>query len=155
MRITQTSAAFLVTISAILIDLKTAGAQRLALPASVVDQIPNGPAPKIDETMAVGAQRNAMVSTLSVGQVSPLSAYITKPEQVIEHEIPWQPPQREGPPALEPPWLQDVAVPVFQLLPTTPSLLQSFQGISYTAWTPPDPIIAAGPNHVVVATNSS
>jgi hypothetical protein len=30
-----------------------------------------------------------------------------------------------------------------------------FYGINFTGWTPPDPIIAAGPNHVVVMTNGA
>jgi hypothetical protein len=30
-----------------------------------------------------------------------------------------------------------------------------FYGINYTGWTPPDPIIAAGPNHLVVMTNGA
>jgi len=30
-----------------------------------------------------------------------------------------------------------------------------FLGINYTGWTPPDPIIAAGPEHVVVMTNGA
>lgn len=30
----------------------------------------------------------------------------------------------------------------------------SFQGISFTGTRPPDPVIAAGPNHIVIAVNS-
>src|SRR6202035_5127980 len=41
------------------------------------------------------------------------------------------------------------------LAPTTPGLLRSFSGLTDTGWFPPDPIMTAGPNHVVVATNSS
>jgi hypothetical protein len=34
------------------------------------------------------------------------------------------------------------------------TLVQDFQGINNTGWYPPDPVIATGPNHVVVVVNS-
>jgi hypothetical protein len=39
--------------------------------------------------------------------------------------------------------------------PSAPSPNRSFEGISYTGWIPPDPILAVGPNHVCVMVNSS
>lgn len=39
--------------------------------------------------------------------------------------------------------------------PTAPTQNSNFAGISWTGWIPPDPIIAVGPNHVVVMVNSS
>jgi hypothetical protein len=39
--------------------------------------------------------------------------------------------------------------------PSAPSQEISFPGISWTAWIPPDPELAVGPNHVVVVVNSS
>ncbi len=39
--------------------------------------------------------------------------------------------------------------------PSLPTKLTDFEGISCTGWYPPDPIIAVGPNHIVVAVNSS
>lgn len=105
------------------------------------------------------AQRNGAVSTRDVPQVEPLSPYLIRPERVIEHPAPIQPPQPEYVPAIEPQSVQDVAPTMrgtsYGFMPNTPGLSQSFQGISATGWIPPDPIIAAGPNHVVVATNSS
>ena len=37
---------------------------------------------------------------------------------------------------------------------TSHSLVQDFQGTSFNGWYPPDPVIAVGPNHVVVVVNS-
>ena len=36
-----------------------------------------------------------------------------------------------------------------------PALSNNFNGISYTGWVPPDPVLAAGPNNLVLVTNGS
>ena len=36
-----------------------------------------------------------------------------------------------------------------------PIVLQNFQGISRTGWIPPDPVMAVGPNHIMICVNSS
>ena len=108
----------------------------------------------------LAAQEHSGVSTLTVPQVQPISPFLIRPEQVIEHGMPNQPAQPESIPAIRPEAIQDSSAvlnnnPSIEVIPYTPGLLLSFQGISATGWIPPDPIIAAGPNHLVVATNSS
>ncbi|MBI2987903.1 MAG: hypothetical protein HYY45_14160 [Deltaproteobacteria bacterium] len=39
--------------------------------------------------------------------------------------------------------------------PAAPSLGTNFNGISYTGWIPPDPVLAAGPSNLVLVTNGS
>jgi len=39
--------------------------------------------------------------------------------------------------------------------PAAPPLISDFEGITYTNWIPPDPVLAVGPDHLVMVVNSS
>ncbi|GEM_PF-4588375 len=61
-------------------------------------------------------------------------------------------------PLLKRPFLleqQDLTQPFFGYAPAAPSQYTNFSGISYTAWYPPDPTAAVGPNHIIVMVNGS
>lgn len=51
--------------------------------------------------------------------------------------------------------IEDRSVLDLQPSPFAPPLGTNFMGITYTYWYPPDPILAAGPDHIVVVVNSS
>ena len=122
----------------------------------------SGPGPGASDPLRSNSQRNGGVSTTTVPQVEPLSPFLKRPEQVIEHDAPVQPPQPRLIPRIRPQAVEDDAAVLERettsrhlLLPNTPGLSQNFQGISATGWIPPDPCIATGPSHLIVATNSS
>jgi hypothetical protein len=49
--------------------------------------------------------------------------------------------------------VEDVADP--EVEPLAPPMITNFEGISYTGWIPPDPILAVGPEYLVAVVNSS
>jgi hypothetical protein len=119
----------------------------------------SGSAPSTPSSQASDAQEFCVVSTFTTPQVEPPPLYLTRPRQVPEHKAPWQPPQPTYDPNVTPETSYDWSTGRLsggpQIVPDAAGLIRSFQGITQTPLNPPDPAVAAGPNHVVMATNNS
>jgi hypothetical protein len=131
-------------------------AAALAAPSAGVARVADGP--------AVGrATRFAVTSPLELAASARAKATprINTGSRIEDHEIPDLPDRADAPRASVPPGSneQNDAAQSSRggtvLRPKGASILASFRGFTDTGVRPPDPIVAAGPDHVVVAVNSS
>lgn len=132
--------------------VKRAEAIRLAKERGRLRDSSQAPAPAEGVLPVRGIVEPQKVGTPAYGRVSSSKSRPSSPqvprllEPVLEPFIPTAEQLREAARVRE--IIIDPA-----MIPASPGLMGSFEAVDYTGWTPPSPDIAAGPDHILVATN--